>query len=92
MTVIQFPTGEHKTVGVIAGTPISATRQPYHIHVVPDANGFEWWVCAEDPDAESEPDEDDIATDLASIALMLRPVPRTFLEWLKALILGDPND
>lgn len=86
--IIDLTTRKTVLVGQIA-SPDPDARQPYHIHVVPTDKGFEWWVCTEDPDAESEPDEDDVAADLASIALQLRPPPRTFFERLKALILGD---
>lgn len=86
--IIDIATRKRTVIGQIASTNLS-TRQSYHIHVVPDENGFEWWVCAEDPDAESEPAEDDVASDLAAIALSLRPPPRTFFERLKALFTGD---
>jgi len=86
--IIDLATRKTTIIGQIAN-PNPAIRQPYHIHVVPTDKGFEWWVCTEDPDAESEPDEDDVAADLASIALQLRPPPRTFFERLKALFLGD---
>ena len=86
--IIDIATRKTAVIGQIA-SPNPGTRQPYHIHVVPDENGFEWWVCAEDPDAESEPAEDDVASDLAAIALSLSLPPRTFLERLKALFTGD---
>ena len=82
MTVLQFPTGKPIP---ISATLNYATRAPYTIQVTPLIDGsFDWEI-----DTEGEPDEYRIASDLASIALSLRPPKRTFLERLAYLFTGD---
>jgi hypothetical protein len=77
MTIIQFPTGQHEP----------EDRPAYSVHIFPTEGGFDWTL---DNGSDTEPpNEDIVASDLAAIALSLRPPPRTFLERLKALFTGD---
>lgn len=80
MTVIQFP-------GKTLSGPILEPIDPdYSVHIRITPGGLDWDVEQHTPEAASI---DGIASDLAAIALSLRPQPRTFGERLKALIFGD---
>lgn len=66
-------------------------QKSYSVHIYwTSPNTFDYVLDAGPSD---DIDENRIASDLASLALFMRPPPRTFLERLKALIFGDdPND
>lgn len=86
--IIDIATRRVTLVGPIARTMI---RLPYTVEVVPneDGVGFDYAIFTGSPNVADEPDPDDVAADLASIASSLSPPPRTFLERLKALFTGD---
>jgi hypothetical protein len=76
MTVIQFPTGERQE-----------DFPAYSVHVYPTPGGFDW--ALDNGDDTIPPDEDQVAADLAAIALSLRPPKRSFLERLVYLFTGE---
>lgn len=77
--VIQFPGNAH-----LDSTLDQNINPAYAISVYPTPDGFDWTV-----DNDGPLDEDLVASDLAAIALQLRPPPRSFIERLAALIFGD---
>lgn len=56
----------------------------YTVHIWVSANRLDWSV-----DADTLIDTDDLAADMASLALYLRPPKKTFIERLLALFTGD---
>lgn len=77
--VIRFPSGERIPIGQVP----EDLRPPYTVIIRPTPAGFDWDV---DTDGGYRlPAEDDVASDLAAIALSLRPPKRTFIERLRAL-------
>ena len=82
MTVIQFP-GANR-LGVV----MESSEPDYTVSVRWTPAGCDWQLFRDEerPDAL---DETRVASDLAAIALSLRPPRRTFLERLRALIFGD---
>jgi hypothetical protein len=62
-------------------------QKSYSIHIY--WTGDETFDYVLDAGAPDDIDEDRVASDLAALALSLRPPPRTFLERLRALFLGD---
>ncbi len=83
--IIELKTRQPVQIGQI---PDYDDRVSYILEVTPTDAGCRWKLFTVDED-NIEPYEDQVASDLAAIALSLRPPPRTFLERLKALILGD---
>jgi len=82
--IIEFATRQSVQIGTIANYD---DRVSYILEVTPTDAGCRWKLFTVDTD--QEPYEDQVANDLAAIALSLRPPPRTFLERLTALIFGD---
>lgn len=82
--IIELKTRQPVQIGTIANYD---DRVGYTIEITPTDAGCRWSLYTDEEDKESY--EDQVASDLAAIALSLRPPPRTFLERLKALILGD---
>lgn len=78
--IIDIATRKVTSVGSVATEP----RPTYSVHIYPAQDGFDW-----DLDTDEHLTEDQIASDLAAIALSLRPPPRTFFERLKFLFTGD---
>lgn len=83
--VIDFQTRRHIQFGNVVEGP----RVSYTLTVHPTVTGFDYDLVTDSAAMPTPEDLDDIAADLAAIALSLRPPPRTFLERLKALIFGD---
>jgi hypothetical protein len=82
--IIEFATRQPVVIGQIPGYD---DRVPYILEITPTDDGCRWKLFTIGDD--HEPFEDQVASDLAAIALSLRPPPRTFLERLKALFTGD---
>lgn len=86
MTVLQFPTGRPFTSGYY---PEQNGRERYTIEVIPDADGHGFHWAMYNDEGDGQPDEDQVASDLAAIALSLRPPKRSFLERLAYLFTGE---
>lgn len=62
----------------------AAAEPDYTLNVYEMPNGFDWSVTSATPVSNER-----LVADLAAIALSLCPPKRTFIERLRALILGD---
>ncbi len=82
--VIDFET----RLNVHRGSMIDVDRPNYAVFIQWTDTGFNWEIDNGDDNPAVIPEER-VAADLAAIALQLRPPPRTFLERLKALFIGD---
>lgn len=84
--IIEFKTRKTIQVGQI---PTYDDRVAYSIEITPTPAGCGWKLFTAEDD--QEPYEDQVASDLAAIALSLRPPKRTFLERLRYLFTGEPE-
>lgn len=82
--IIEFKTRQPVVIGK---APNYDDRVGYTIEITPTDAGCRWSLYTDEDNIE--PYEDQVASDLAAIALSLRPPPRTFFERLKALFTGD---
>ncbi len=82
--IIELKTRQPIQTGQI---PDYDDRVGYTLEITPTPTGCRWSLFTGEDNIE--PYEDQVASDLAAIALSLHRPPRTFLERLTALILGD---